>query len=391
MAFKGDLLRKKLKEEGKTQKSLAQAMGKNERTVSRWLNGGNPPKGKDLDKIAQLLNCRPQDFDPSYVDEGIGVPMYARVSVASHNAYEMMRLRYGVTQKAIIELAPVLFSIVAAYALKVPGDDDMLHAEAIRRGLHSPRWSSADDAEGFAYDARASANKKCFGLPANAPATALPRNLFYEAIFRLSLDISEHVDTTYFCSPEPGDAPVAAGFIPDVDMIGALTGGDAALIEALAKGRIRLSTCWEAYQKSGSDTLEGFPSILLRELAREDDEHQTELAAKREESLVQLKAWRAFYEERHPDLAAEYDQIVATYCHEEGWVPEWYGDDLKEACRADPYQELRFINDDLLPEYQRRRAEGGFALSFNDPIHQRFRELEAHRGTVKAAFEELSK
>ena len=42
------------------------------------------------------------------------------MSVASHNAYEMMRLRYGVTQKTIIELAPILFSIVASYALKVP-------------------------------------------------------------------------------------------------------------------------------------------------------------------------------------------------------------------------------------------------------------------------------
>lgn len=117
MAFKAELLRKKLKEEGKTRKFLSQATRKTERTVSRWLNGQNPPKGKDLDLIAMALKCRPQDFDPSFADEGSGVAMYARVSVASHNAYEMMRLRYGVTQKSIIELAPVLFSIVAGHAL----------------------------------------------------------------------------------------------------------------------------------------------------------------------------------------------------------------------------------------------------------------------------------
>lgn len=391
MTFKAELLRKRLKDEGKTRKFLAQATGKTERTVSRWLNGENPPKGKDLDKIAKALSCRPQDFDPSYADEGLGVAMYARVSAASHNAYEMMRLRYGVTQKGIIELAPVLFSIVASYALKVPSDDDMLHAEAVRRGLHSSRWSSADDADGFAYDERASANWKCFGLPANDPATARPRNLFYEAISRLSLDISDHVDTTYFRSPEPGEAPVAAGFIPDVDMIGALTGGDATLIEALAKGRIRLSTCWEAYQKSGCDTLEGFPGVLQRELAREDEEHLTKLAAEREASLAKLKAWRAFYGGRHADLASEYDQIVEAYCHEEGWSPEWYDDDLKDACWADPYQEDRFINDDLLPEYQRQQAQGIFAFPYNDPVQRRFRELQAHRNTLKAEFEEFNK
>ncbi|MXO72995.1 helix-turn-helix domain-containing protein [Alteraurantiacibacter buctensis] len=75
MAFNAALLRKKLKEEGRTRAFLAELTGKNERTVSRWLNGGNSPKTKDLEKIATALNCRPQDFDPRYADEGPGVPV----------------------------------------------------------------------------------------------------------------------------------------------------------------------------------------------------------------------------------------------------------------------------------------------------------------------------
>ena len=195
MAFKAELLRKKLKEEGKTRKFLAEATRKTERTVSRWLNGQNPPKGKDLDLIAMALKCRPQDFDPSYADEGLGVAMYARVSVASHNAYEMMRLRYGVTQKTIIELAPILFSIVASYALKVPEEDLALHQEAVRRGLFSPlpHDRSPEGAEGFALDQRASNNAACFGLPARNPMEAQPRNLFCEAMSRLCSGVSDHV------------------------------------------------------------------------------------------------------------------------------------------------------------------------------------------------------
>jgi len=121
MAFKAELLRKKLKAEGKSRDELAAAINKHKRTVSRWLAGTNPPKPKDLEAIARVLNCKPLDFDPFFADMGVGeVSIQAHVSAASHNAYELMRWRYGVSQKQIMELAPVLFAIVAGHALKVP-------------------------------------------------------------------------------------------------------------------------------------------------------------------------------------------------------------------------------------------------------------------------------
>ena len=387
MAFKAELLRKKLKEEGKTRKFLAQATRKTERTVSRWLNGKNPPKGKDLDLIAMALKCRPQDFDPTYADEGLGVAMYARVSVASHNAYEMMRLRYGVTQKSIIELAPVLFSIVAGHALKVPEDDMALYREASRRGLSSPLPAdrSYEGAQGFALDQRAGENGACFGLPAPDPMDAQPRNLFCEAMSRLCSGIADHVSTELFYGAEPGDAPSAIGFAPDLELLNAVTGGDADLIKALVEGRVRLSQCWEEHQKSDDPNIERFPNILRRELTRANDEHSTQLRIKREQSLAKLEAWRAFYEERHPDLAREYENMVAAYCHEDSWFPAHYPDELKELLWSDPYREERFIDKKLLPG----RGEKDELSFIPSAIEKRFSELEKHRSKLKVKFEEL--
>jgi transcriptional regulator with XRE-family HTH domain len=391
MAYKSELLRAKLKEVGRTQSFLAELTGVQVRTVSRWLNGKNPPKSSDLEKIAKALGCTPQDFDPSFADESQGkVAIHAHVSVAAHNAYELMKMRYGATQKDILELAPVLFSIVAAYALRVPDQDETLHHEATRRGLTSPLDKSYEFANGFGIDQQASKSKKCFGLPANDPTEAETRNLFYEAILRLCLDLDETVNPEHLVKPEPGRAPSSAGFIPDVDMLTSITGGDAELIEALTKGRIRLSTCLEYYKKCEGRNVETFIDVLRQELERTDDQYQKQIAEKREEGQVKLKAWRTFYKERHPLFAQEYDQIVEAHCHEDGWYPSYYDENLKELCWVEPYREDRHINDETLPEYQAKEAEFPkmMHLPMTDPIYQRFQQLQAHRRKAKADFKE---
>lgn len=53
MAFKAELLKKKLQVEGKSRDELAAKLKKHKRTVSRWQAGTNPPKPKDLEAIAQ--------------------------------------------------------------------------------------------------------------------------------------------------------------------------------------------------------------------------------------------------------------------------------------------------------------------------------------------------
>lgn len=386
MAFKAGLLRKKLKEAGKSQKFLAEKIRKTERTVSRWLNGGNAPKAKDLERIAEALNCQPEEFDPNYANTDMTVAMHAFVSHASHNVYEIMRMRYGVSHKEIIELAPVLFSIVAASALNIPAADDALMAKATRLGLTVSNVKNHADANGRILDERASREYECFGIKAEDPFNENPRNLFYETIKRLCLNIDHSIDMRFSPEPEAGEVFSAVGFLPEKKLIDTLTGGDEKLIAALATGRIHLSKFLKKYKEAGGTTPEGVADFLREALS----ENTLEDARKREESLVKLQVWQAFYHERFPEYAQEYDMIVQTYCHEAGWVRENRSDRVKEECRLDPYQEHRFINPSRLPDYQKHMSTGNILFYWTDPVHLRLKELEKHRREIKKKFEELS-
>ena len=383
MAFKSKLLKAKLKEAGKNRDFLANLINVDKRTVSRWLNDKNAPKSSDLEKIAKALGCTPQDFDPSFADKSQGeVAIHARVSIASHNAYELMRARYGATQKEIMELAPVLFSIVAGHALRVTDEDK---AQAARIGLIDSRQGSPEAQDSWAIDDNASRNKKCFGLNGE-----YSRNLFYEAIKRLCHDIDKDVSAKFLVNPGPEVAVSALGFIPDIDALNEITGGDSVLIEALMKGRVRLSTCLESYNNGKDKSVEALIRILRRELARADHQNEQVISESRDAGLLKLEVWRASYEERHPDLAREYDQIVEKHCHEDGWYPSYYNEDLKELCWVEPYREDRHINFETLPEYQKKKVEKPkvFHIPMNDPIFLRFQKLESYRQKHKENFKE---
>ncbi|AXI46342.1 hypothetical protein C1J03_10085 [Sulfitobacter sp. SK012] len=381
MAFDAKLLRTKLKEAGKTQAALAKEVNTDKRTMSRWVSGENPPSDKNLTALANALGCTPEEFDPIFTGEG-EVAIYARVSIAAHNAYELMELRYGVSQKDIMELAPVLFSIVAGHALRVPSEDD---AQAARLGLIDARQGSPEAQDAWGIDDRASRNKKCFGLKGE-----YSRNLFYVAIQRLCHDIQENVNAEHLAKPAPGKAPSAVGFIPDLDGLVELTGGDNELAEALIKGHVRLSKCLEDHRASEDQGAESFIRVLRKELARVDDQYNKEVSKNRDAGLVKLKAWRAFYANRYPDLAQEYDQIAEKHCYKEGWYPSYYDEELQKLCWIEPYLEDRHINKETLPEYQAKKIESPkkLHLPMTDPIYQRFHQLEAHRRKAKAGFEE---
>ena len=244
MAFKADLLKRKLEAEGKKPDQLAALIKKHKRTVRRWLAGTNPPKPKDLEAIARVLNCKAQDFDPFFADMGLGeVSIQAHVSAASHNAYELMRWRYGVSQKQIMELAPVLFAIVAGHALKVPDQDDALEQAARLSGRSSTQML------GDHIDRQASKLKQCFGLPSPDPNNEPSRNLFDTAIHRLSIQAADYVNARWYVGAEAGDVPGASGYVPDADFLEEITGGDSALVESIVKGRIRLSTVLQEIQE----------------------------------------------------------------------------------------------------------------------------------------------
>ncbi|MFG6083655.1 helix-turn-helix domain-containing protein [Paracoccus litorisediminis] len=391
MAFKAELLRKKLKESGKTRAFLSDVTDRTERTVSRWLNNGPRPKDKDLEKIARALGCDPREFDPSFAPEGLGsVAVHAQVSVAAHNAFAMLNFRYGVSQREIIEVAPILFSIVAAYGMGIPEDDDALAVEAHRRGLASPLNDLENPVHGGVsvseMDARAVRKNRCFGLPATSAMAPPSRHLFHEAIMRLSGKTGKRVDARNFVLPESGEAPTAVGFIPDVELFHNMTKDDAKLQDGLMKGQIHLSPIlgdWKSGRFSNGDE---FRKALYSSLDKERDAYRQPLAEQREIGLAQLKAWRAFYGERHPDLAREYDQIVDVHCHEDGWYPIDYAEEDKAKFWTKPYLEERFINEATLPDLQRRRESGHHARVDSEPICLNFQKLRRHRDEIRLEF-----
>lgn len=388
MAFKAELLKKKLKEQGKTHDELVadlkkQGCPRHKRTVSRWLAGTNPPKSKDLEAIARILHCKPQDFDPFFADIGLGeVSIQAHVSAASHNAYELMRWRYGVSQKQIMELAPVLFSLVAAHALNVPAQDDALDKEAQMNGRPSTQTQSDW------IDREASQSMKCFGISSEDHNLA-PRNLFDTAVRRLSAQVPDRVSTEWYVGAAPGEAPGAAGYITDFKLVEELSGGRPQLTEAISKGRIRLSSVLQqAKEAKGSGlSIEEFAEALRTAYVQGIEDQ-------RKAGLKKLKAWRAFYAERHPDLAAEYDDLVAKHCHEEGWYPAYYTFDDRAQSWISPFQEDLHLNEDTLVEYQSRKTAASksgkwvLVLPFEDPTYRRFEELQCHRSKLKKQFEE---
>lgn len=383
MAFKAELLKKRLKAEGKSRDELAAELKKHKRTVSRWLAGTNPPKPKDLEAIARVLNCKPQDFDPFFADMGLGdVSIQAHVSAASHNAYELMRWRYGVTQKQIMELAPVLFAIVAAHALKVPAQDDALDREARMSGRPSTQMI------GDHIDRQASKLRRCFGLASPDPNNEPSRNLFDTAIHRLSVQAEDYVDARWYIGAAPGDVPGATGYVPDAGFLEEITGGDWTLVEAIVKGRIRLSSVLQKIREGKEGTSIEALAAAIR------NAHEERIEEQRGAGLKKLKAWRAFYAARHQELAEEYDSLVAQHCHEEGWYPGHYTDDDRIQSWVNPFEEDRHINTDTLVEYQRLKAartEDGkiaFVLPFQDPVYRRFEALQHHRAQLRKQFEE---
>jgi hypothetical protein len=354
-----------------------------------------PPKASYVEELAKVLHCRPEDFDPRYADGENEIRVEGRVSAASHNAYATMNLVYGVDEQTIIELAPVLFSIVAARAVNLPREDDdwwnTIANEAQSRGLqHLQRFPSFQDHEGFLIDVQAAMANKCFGQPAENELEACPRNLFVEAIRRMAEDAGLDGSMDQFAPYDAGDVPTAFGFNPHVALFDFIAEGDAEIVRKLSRGDVRLYQSMTKAELNAKGDLEAKAEIIRKDLADQAANHRAKLAVRREQGLNRLETWRAFYQERFPDLAKEYGDLVAAYCKPEGWYPEYYSAVQREEDHANPFAETRFIDDDLLPRPDNAKR-GKFWLSFNAPESRRLKELEIHRLRSKVAFREMGR
>ena len=107
----------------------------------------------------------------------------------------------------------------------------------------------------------------------------------------------------------------ATGYVPNTEFLEEITGGDWTLVEAIVKGRIRLSAVLQKIRGGKEGTsVQAFADAIRHA-------HNERIEEQRGAGLKKLKAWRAFYAARHPELAEEYDNLVTQHCHEEGSVP----------------------------------------------------------------------
>lgn len=393
MAFDKQLLRRKIEEAGISQVELAKSVSVTPRTVNRWLNGDKPPKRSKIEELAVELHCSPEDFDPRHADGENSIRVEARVSAASHNAFAAMNVVYGVDEQTIIELAPALFSLVAARAVAIPGEDDRWWAEvssqAERYGYPSfQQFGNAEDVAARDLDHRAARNSACFGLPQDEHNWIPSRNLFVEAMRRIASEAGGTVNMDQFVTSATGEAPLATGFNPHVSLYEKVADGDAEIVRRLAMGDIRLSLSVVRAHRKANGNIDDWAEIIRKDLADQAAAQRAKLADARRDSLSQLETWRAFYQEHHPELASEYETFVAAYCKPEGWYPDYYDAEARELDFARPFAETRFIDNEKLASQQKASAKGVLWLSFNAPEIKRFKELQKHRRQSKAEFVE---
>lgn len=380
MALDQEKLRALMKARGVTQKNIKEATGKDARTVSRWMSGGNIPKDRELRIIAELLSCEPVVFYKNFVDVPDGrVPIHASVSVASYNAFEVMGLRYAVTQRDIVEIAPVLFSILAGHALRVPEQDLDAWRAAKKAGLDVHIGRSAEEANGFDLDQRAAAQRECFGIVAD-PSDAMPRNLFAVALRRLCQDLRGIVDVTSMHEPEAGTPLKAVGFNVDPEILSLLAEEDVEKVSDFTTGRLRLPA---------RETLERFGMrAVVEEVRRQETARHAKLAEQRQESLRTLSAWQAAYSANYPELDAEHQLLAARYFEPDGHVTEGLSAEERDAVYADPFNAKRVLKEGCSSRFFHLLREPDPAEVAQAGQVARPQELERHRGASKRAFDE---
>lgn len=113
------------KEAGLTAEALADAAHVGRATITRIENGkAGAPRTETVKRLANTLKCQPRDlFTPPEPDQARSLfndrtPLDLSISTAAQNALELVAMRYNETRETILELAPLLFDLVARESLR---------------------------------------------------------------------------------------------------------------------------------------------------------------------------------------------------------------------------------------------------------------------------------
>lgn len=246
MAFDRKKLREYLKENGITQADLAFLAGKDIRTIRRWLSPTQRLTLKSINQICHALDVSPEQFDPETTGTNSGdhnVQIGARVSVAAANGYTLLRKEYGITHKQLIELAPVMFSIIARRALGLSRrlEQNLADAEA------AIQWSKVDvqidpfgEYQRSIDNARASEDKGwLFGDERHdggyRDCHEEPTNLFCKELTELSKDMEDVLEFRRF-----DGCPTSRGFPLSTAIIDEFTCGNTSFRDHITYGDINL-------------------------------------------------------------------------------------------------------------------------------------------------------
>jgi len=124
MTINVETLRGLMKSAGLNQRTLAARARISEKTVSRLLNTGTQPRANSVTRIAKALRVEPEDLmtPPSGLESEREGRLPYRAAIDSDN-YNFVEARYGVPVDALIDMAPLLFTVLAEMILAERRED----------------------------------------------------------------------------------------------------------------------------------------------------------------------------------------------------------------------------------------------------------------------------
>ena len=250
MAFDKQKFKAEMKRAGVTQKQLAEMHGVQVRQVSRWLNSKDPLKSDKIRDLCVSIGVSPEDFDEDWVgtlDTKNTARVSAKISSASKNAYWLLKMKFGVTETQIVELAPTLFAMFAGSAL-----------EQLRNGENDITKKAVEVlARQYGIDPDAT-----YYLDPSADAFDRAHEKFISEMKIFGGEVLDENDNYYFGELNPfatemenfikpsvnveiprafgGECPTSRGTAVCVASINAISGGDEEINEAIRYGHIEL-------------------------------------------------------------------------------------------------------------------------------------------------------
>ena len=126
MQIDPETLKKLRKTKGFSQQTLADASGVAKKTIARIETGKGEPRGATVQELAKALRVKPkvlaQKSESDAVrDEELRKHGFRQIKLYLHSetvlAYDLVKDRYGVDMRSIVDAAPMLFTLLAEMSL----------------------------------------------------------------------------------------------------------------------------------------------------------------------------------------------------------------------------------------------------------------------------------